>query len=176
MKKKLSISIFIILAVSVAAVSFIGFNGNNAYAAVGNTYKQMRKKYRMKRIPLSKLYFYQNELEQYNYKNSGVKAYEYTFNKVKYKAVFNSDGVCWLEFAVSNNSTVIPLSQLIQKNLFGYPILFRTLRYVPGEYEKLQYGRDLGKVIYIMQYIYQDNDILQEAVMPSMFPDGSYYY
>lgn len=176
MKKKLSISIFIILAVSVAAVSFIGFNGNNAYAAVGNTYKQMRKKYRMKRIPLSTLYFYQNELEQYNYKNSGVKAYEYTFNKVKYKAVFNSDGVCWLEFAVSNNSTVIPLSQLIQKNLFGYPILFRTLRYVPGEYEKLQYGRDLGKVIYIMQYIYQDNDILQEAVMPSMFPDGSYYY
>jgi len=176
MKKKLSISIFIILAVSVVAVSFIGFNGNNAYAAVGNTYKQMRKKYRMKRIPLSTLYFYQNELEQYNYKNSGVKAYEYTFNKVKYKAVFNTDGVCWLEFAVSNNSTVIPLSQLIQKNLFGYPILFRTLRYVPGEYEKLQYGRDLGKVIYIMQYIYQDNDILQEAVMPSMFPDGSYYY
>jgi len=96
MKKKLSISIFIILAVSVVAVSFIGFNGNNAYAAVGNTYKQMRKKYRMKRIPLSTLYFYQNELEQYNYKNSGVKAYEYTFNKVKYKAVFNSDGVCWL--------------------------------------------------------------------------------
>jgi hypothetical protein len=173
MKKKLSIFMFIILAVSAAAF-FIGFNGSNAYAAVGNTYKQMQKRYRMKRIPLSALYFYQNELEQYNYKNSGIKAYEYTFNKVKYEAVFNTGGVCWLEFAVSNNSTVIPLSQLIQKNLYGYPILFRTLRYVPNEYEKLQYGRDVGKVIYIMQYIYQDNDILQEAVMPSMSPDGDY--
>jgi hypothetical protein len=159
---------------SAAAAAFTGFNENNVYAAVGNIYKQMRKTYRMKRIPLSTLYFYQNELEQYNYKNSGIKAYKYTFNKVKYEAVFNAGGVCWLEFAVSNNSTVIPLSQLIQKNLYGYPILFRTLRYVPDEYEKLQYGRDVGKVIYIMQYIYQSNDILQEAVMPSMSPNGNY--
>ncbi len=165
---------FIVLAASAATASFLGLNCNNTYAAVGNTYKQMQKRYCMKRIPLSALYFYQNGLEQYNYKNSGIKAYEYTFNKVKYEAVFNTGGVCWLEFAVSNTSTVIPLSQLIQKNLYGYPILFRTLRYVPDEYEKLQYGRDVGKVIYIMQYIYQNNDILQEAVMPSMSPDGDY--
>ncbi len=128
----------------------------------------------MKRISLKKLYIVQPDLSQYNYKNSGITAYEYKINKVKYEAVFNASGVCWLEFAISNNSAVVPLSSLIEKNLYGYPILFKTLKYVPNVYEKLQYGRNVGKVIYILQYIYDNNGLLQEAVMPSMSPDGNY--
>ena len=158
---------------------FIGvvfaFNIANTYAAVGNTLKKMQSKYHMKRISLSKLYLVEPELSQYNYKNSGVKAYEYTLNKVKYEAVFNYSGVCWMELAVADSSAIIPLSALIQKNLYGYPILFKTLKYIPNEYEKLQYGRNVGKVIYIMQYIYENNSILQEAIMPSMSPDGNYH-
>ena len=145
-----------------------------AHAAVGGTLKNMQSKYKMRKISLKKLYIIQPDLSQYNYKNSGITAYEYKIKKVKYEAIFNAGGVCWLEFAISNNSAVIPLSSLIEKNLYGYPILFKTLKYVPNVYEKLQYGKNVGKVIYIMQYIYENNAILQEAVMPSMSPDGNY--
>ena len=170
MKKKVLVFTLIIVIAGI----FIGFNNNKTYGAVGSTFKKMQAKYHMKRISLSKLYVIQPYLSMYNYKNSGVKAYEYTQNNVKYEAVFNYSGVCWMEFAISNNSAVVPLSSLIKKSLYGYPILFRTIRYVPNVYEKLQYGRNTGKVIYIMQYIYQNNSILQEAVMPSMSPDGNY--
>ncbi|MHB8232017.1 MAG: hypothetical protein ACYDDB_03840 [bacterium] len=173
MKKKTLIFMFILFVFIVAGLS-ISFKCNKTYAAVGNTFKKMQAKHHMKRISMSKLYIIQPDLSQYNYKNSGVKAYEYTQNNVKYEAVFNYSGVCWLEFAVSNNSAVIPLSSLIKKNLYGYPILFKTIKYIPNVYEKLQYGKNIGKVIYIMQYIYQNNYILQEAVMPSMSPDGNY--
>ena len=151
-------------------------NCNKVYAAVGGTLKSMQSKYKMRKISLKKLYIIQPDLSQYDYKNSGITAYEYKINKVKYEVVFNAGEVCWLEFAISNNSAVIPLSSLIKKNLYGYPILFKTIKYVPNVYEKLQYGRNVGKVIYIMQYIYENNAILQEAVMPSMSPDGSYGY
>ena len=175
MKKKNSIFFKTIIFAQIFIGSVLVFNCVNAYAAVGSTLKKMQSKYHMKRIPLRKLYLVEPNLSQYNYKNSGVEAYEYTFNKVKYEAVFNESGVCWMELAVANSSAVIPLSALIKKNLYGYPILFKTLKYIPNEYEKLQYGRNVGKVIYIMQYIYENNSILQEAVMPSMSPDGNYY-
>jgi hypothetical protein len=169
MKKK------ILILAAIVAVMFAGLNcGRKAYSAVGNTFKIMQAQYHMKRISLGKLYVIQPQLSIYNSKNSGIKAYEYTKNKVKYEAVFNYAGVCWMEFAISGNSSVIPLSSLIKKNLYGYPILFKTIKYVPNVYEKLQYGKNIGKVIYIMEYVYQNNSILQEAVMPSMSPDGSY--
>lgn len=170
MKMKMKIMIFMLIIAGI----FISFNLNKTYAAVGNTFKKMQAKYHMKRISLSKLYVIQPNLSQYNYKNSGIRAYEYVQNNIKYEAVFNYSGVCWMEFAISNNSVVTPLSSLIKKNLYGYPILFKTIKYVPNMYEKLQYGRNTGKVIYIVQYIYQNNSILQEAVMPSMSPDGNY--
>ena len=166
--------LFFMLIIAGISIAFNSFNCYKAYAEVGGTLKKMKAKYSMKRIHLNKLYIIQPDLSQYNYKNSGVKAYEYTKNNVKYEAVFNAGGVCWLEFAVSNDSAVIPLSSLIKKNLYGYPILFKTIKYIPNVYEKLQYGRNVGKVIYIMQYIYENNSILQEAVMPSMSPDGNY--
>jgi hypothetical protein len=175
MEKKNSIFFKTIIFAQIFIVAVLVFNCVNTYAAVGNTLKKMQSKYHMKRIPLSKLYLVEPNLSQYNYKNSGIKAYEYTLNKVKYEAVFNESGVCWMELAVADSSAIIPLSALIQKNLYGYPILFKTLKYIPNEYEKLIYGRSVGKVIYIMQYIYENNSILQEAVMPSMSPDGNYY-
>ncbi len=175
MKKKNFIFLKMLILAQVFIAAIFAFNASNCYAQVGNTLKKMQIQYHMKRISISKLYLLEPNLSQYNYKNSKVMAFEYTLNKVKYEAVFNASGVCWMEFAVADSSTVIPLSALIQKNLYGYPILFKTLKYIPNEYEKLQYGRNIGKVIYIMQYIYENNSILQEAVMPSMSPDGNYY-
>ena len=175
MKNKISLSLKLIIFVSIVFGIISICNVNKTFASVGSTLKKMQSKYHMKRIPLSKLYLLEPNLSQYNYKNSGIKAYEYTLNKVKYEAVFNDSGVCWMELAVANSSAIIPLSALIQKNLYGFPILFKTLKYIPNEYEKLLYGRSVGKVIYIMQYIYENNSILQEAVMPSMSPDGNYY-
>ncbi len=175
MKNKISLLLKLIIFVSIVSGIILICNVNKTFASVGSTLKKMQSKYHMKRIPLSKLYLVEPNLSQYNYKNSGIKAYEYTLNKVKYEAVFNDSGVCWMELAVANSSAIIPLSALIQKNLYGFPILFKTLKYIPKEYEKLLYGRSAGKVIYIMQYIYENNSILQEAVMPSMSPDGNYY-
>lgn len=175
MKKKNFIFLKAVILMQILIAAIFAFNPASSYAQVGNTFKKMQSQYHMKRIPLSKLYLLEPDLSQYNYKNSRVKAYEYTFNKVKYEAVFNASGVCWMELAIADSSVVIPLSALILKNLYGYPILFKTLKYIPGEYEKLQYGKNVGKVVYIMQYIYENNSILQEAVMPSMSPDGGYY-
>ncbi|MCL4428529.1 MAG: hypothetical protein M1276_06025, partial [Deltaproteobacteria bacterium] len=67
--------LFFMLIIAGISIAFNSFNCDKAYAQVGGTLKKMKAIYRMKRIHLNKLYIIQPDLSQYNYKNSGVKAY-----------------------------------------------------------------------------------------------------
>lgn len=168
--KKLLFNLKFLIVFLFIMISYNSIHYRNTYASVGNTFKKMNAKYHMKQIPLSSLYILDPYLIQFTTKNSGIKAYKFNKDKIRYEAVFNYNNVCWEEFALAKNTSVFPLKSLIGKTLYKYPIFFKVLIDEPMEYEKFKYGRSIGKVIYIIQYIYGSNSILEEAIMPSMAP------
>ncbi len=143
----------------------------NAIASVGNTFKKMNVKYHMKPIPINNLFMYDPYLINFSTNNSGVKAYKFKYKGAQYKAVFNYNNICWEEFAIFKNNAPFPLRTLIGKTLSKYPVYFKVVTSIPFQYERLVYGRSIGKVIYIIQYI-NSNLVIEDAVMPAFSPDG----
>lgn len=168
MKKKLSLK-FLIILLFMFAISNLFFLSNTD-ASVGNNFKKMNAKYHMKQIRINQVVNLDPYLLNLNMWHSGIKAYKFMYKGIKYIALFNYNNICWEEFALGYGFSMSPLKTLIGKKLYKYSPV-RIVSYTPLQYEKLIYGKGVGKVTYVIEYFY--NGYISEAKMPSMSPNGN---
>lgn len=157
------------LFLTLFVIFYMTMSTQSAHASVGAKYSKMAVKYHMKRISLLKASVFDPYLlNMLNVKN-GAKAYKFNYKGVKFIAVFNTNNLCYEEFALNPTFSILPLKVLIGKNLYKYAPL-KILSYYPLQYERIALGSGQGRIIYAIQYI--NNGYLAMAIIPSLSPQG----